>query len=81
MVIELIVRRTDGTKIPHSPIDGIRVLAAMPGHWRTHLRQAIGDIVVHVQTDQAENIGNEVKELFEDPENHEWVLVACRTLP
>lgn len=57
------------------------MLAALPGHWQTYLRQASGDIIVHVHTDEAEHISDEVEELFTDPENHEWVLVACRPLP
>ncbi|MEO3867476.1 hypothetical protein ABGB18_01455 [Nonomuraea sp. B12E4] len=81
MGLELTIRRNDGTGIPNSPIDGIRVLAALPGHWRTYLRQAIGDIIVHVHADRSEHIDNEVQELFADPANQEWVLVACRPLP
>ncbi|SDI19305.1 hypothetical protein [Nonomuraea jiangxiensis] len=81
MVLELTVRRNDGTGIPNSPIDGIRVLAALPRHWQTYLRQAGGDIVVHVHTDESERVGDEVRKLFAGPENDEWVLVACRPLP
>ncbi|MFC6081806.1 hypothetical protein [Sphaerisporangium aureirubrum] len=83
MLFELTLRRHQDGGAVHSPIDGIRILALLPGRWRKDLRQATGDIVIRVQTDEdltSTEVRAEVKAVLTNPEISHWELVACHTL-
>ncbi|MGV9779609.1 hypothetical protein, partial [Streptosporangium sp. NPDC003464] len=67
----------------NSPVDGIRILALLPEKWRKDLRQATGDVVIRVHTDErvtSAQIRAEVIEALTDPAISHWELAACQTL-
>ncbi|HEX6472297.1 MAG TPA: hypothetical protein VF069_24610 [Streptosporangiaceae bacterium] len=51
MLVELRLRRLPPPPRHDSPIDGIRVLAGLPAHWRKSLCLAGGDVIIKVRTD------------------------------
>jgi hypothetical protein len=67
----------------NSPVDGIRILALLPRRWRKDLRQATGDIVIRVQTDEEitdAQIRDQVVDILTNPEISHWELVTCQPL-
>jgi hypothetical protein len=83
MLFELRLRRHQADEPVHSPIDGIRILALLPGRWRKDLRQATGDIVIRVHVDDditPAQVRAEVGAVLANPEVSHWELVACHTL-
>ncbi|MBB6472672.1 hypothetical protein [Sphaerisporangium rubeum] len=83
MLFELTLRRTvDGGGV-QSPIDGIRILALLPPRWRKDLKQATGDIVIRVNTDEDltnSEVRAKVINVLANPEVSHWRLVSCHTL-
>ncbi|WP_433241137.1 hypothetical protein ACQPYK_35720 [Streptosporangium sp. CA-135522] len=64
-------------------MDGIRILALLPERWRKDLRQATGDVVIRVHTDEdvtSAQIRAEVVEALADPAISHWELATCHTL-
>jgi hypothetical protein len=84
MLFELTLRQTATRQSTgNSPVDGIRILALLPGRWRKDLRQATGDIVIRVYTDDTvtnAQISAEVRAILTNPEVSHWELVTCHTL-
>ncbi|MFF5207105.1 hypothetical protein [Streptosporangium sp. NPDC000396] len=83
MLVELMMRRATGERAGNSPVDGIRILALLPRRWRKDLRQATGEIVIRVHTDECmtnAQIRAEVTEILTDPAVNDWELVTCHTL-
>ncbi|MDH2424473.1 hypothetical protein [Sphaerisporangium sp. TRM90804] len=83
MLFELTLRRSKGELSINSPVDGIRILALMPGRWRKDLRQSTGDIIIRVYTDDTvtnAQIRAEVRGILTNPEVSHWELVSCNTL-
>ncbi|MCT9933208.1 hypothetical protein N5079_23645 [Planotetraspora sp. A-T 1434] len=84
MLVQLTMRQTGGRRIPHSPVDGIRIMALLPGRWHKDLTQATGDIVIRVRADDkttSAEIRAQVVEILTNPEVSHWELVTCHTLP
>ncbi|WP_207621003.1 hypothetical protein [Streptosporangium minutum] len=83
MLVELTMRRTGGEPSGNSPIDGIRILALLPEKWRKDLKQATGEIVIRVQTDEditSEQICVRVVAILTDPTVSHWKLATCHAL-
>ncbi|WP_311922062.1 hypothetical protein [Microbispora sp. H10836] len=82
MLVQLTMRRTDGQAAPGSPVDGIRVLALLPGSWHKHLEQVAGDIVIRIRAEgtTAGGVRAEVARILTSPEVSHLELVACRPL-
>ncbi|MEO3813659.1 hypothetical protein ABGB17_32080 [Sphaerisporangium sp. B11E5] len=83
MLFELTLRRTEVGATVQSPIDGIRILALLPPRWRKDLKQATGDIVIRVHTDEdltSAEVRAEVAAVLANPEVSHWRLVTCHTL-
>ncbi|GAA3841761.1 hypothetical protein GCM10022226_75330 [Sphaerisporangium flaviroseum] len=84
MLVELTMHTTPPHLSGKSPIDGIRILALLPDHWRKNLRQANGEIIIRVETDDditTTQIQETVTEVLTDPAISHWRLRACHTLP
>ncbi|MCW2880414.1 MAG: hypothetical protein JWQ95_4514 [Sphaerisporangium sp.] len=80
MLVELTMHTTPPHPSGNSPIDGIRILALLPEQWRKDLRQANGEIVIRVDTDDA-TTSAEIQEtviaaLADTAINH-WRLQTC----
>lgn len=83
MLVELTMRRTAGEPAGDSPVDGIRILALLPERWRKDLRQATGDVVIRVHTDEdvtGAQIRAEAVEALTDPAISHWELADCHVL-
>ncbi|MDP9866431.1 MULTISPECIES: hypothetical protein [Streptosporangium] len=83
MLVELTMRRSGGDPSNNSPVDGIRILALLPEKWRKDLRQATGEIVIRIHTDEettSEQICAKVIEILADPAVNHWKLATCHIL-
>ncbi|MFI9596769.1 hypothetical protein [Nonomuraea sp. NPDC052265] len=83
MLIQVTMRQVRGMPILGSPIDGIRIMALLPGHWHKDLTQAGGDIVIRMRVDEpltSAQVRAEVTQTLANPEVDRWELVACRVL-
>ncbi|WP_433496275.1 hypothetical protein ACQP1K_14855 [Sphaerimonospora sp. CA-214678] len=79
--VELTIRRASGQPVRNSPVDGIRIMALLPGGWRKDLREATGEVVIRVYAGGAltsARIRAEVLGILADPGNEHWRLVSCR---
>lgn len=71
-------------KLDNSPIDGIRILALLPGEWIKDLKQTAGDIVIRVYAGDdttSAQVRAEAARALTDPSVSHWELVACGTPP
>ncbi|MEU9889408.1 hypothetical protein AB0M95_03360 [Sphaerisporangium sp. NPDC051017] len=84
MLVELTMHSAGLGPPPNAPIDGIRILALLPGEWRKDLRQANGEIVIRVETGDditRAQIHAMVTEALSDPSVSHWRLHACEPVP
>jgi hypothetical protein len=83
MLVELKMRRKSPWMTGNSPIDGIRILALLPGEWLKDLAHATGEIVIRIHakdvTSSAE-IRAEVVRILADPTVGHWEIVSCDSL-
>lgn len=83
MLIQVTMRQVRGAPVPGSPIDGIRIMALLPGHWHKDLSRAGGDIVIRMRVTEpltGEQVRAEVARTLANPEVDRWELVACHVL-
>ncbi|RCG24020.1 hypothetical protein DQ384_33760 [Sphaerisporangium album] len=81
MLVEVTMHSAGLGPAANSPIDGIRILALLPEQWRKDLRQANGEIVIRVETDDditSAQVHAMVTEALSDPAVSHWRLRACR---
>jgi hypothetical protein len=82
MLVELTIRRVPPGRQAGSPIDGIRVLAVLPGQWRKKLQRADTDIVIRVLAagPTSAEICAEACSAITGSEAGPWELVSCQEL-
>ncbi|MFC6087188.1 hypothetical protein [Sphaerisporangium aureirubrum] len=83
MLVEAILHgATPGTPTA-SPVDGIRVLALLPSHWRTGLTTANGTITLRLDTTDDTThaeVQAALTTALADPALNHWRLGSCRSL-
>jgi hypothetical protein len=77
------MRQAAGERPVNSPVDGIRIMALLPQEWRKDLRNATGDVIIRVHTEEETTdvaIGAQVSRILAGSEVAHWELVACQVL-
>ncbi|MDX6741603.1 hypothetical protein [Actinocorallia sp. A-T 12471] len=83
MFMEVTLRRVPPDP-NNSPVDGIRILAMLPRHWRTGLRRESGDVIIEVRLDAsatARAIRREISRAIADPSVGDWEPAGSRFVP
>ncbi|GAA3804008.1 hypothetical protein GCM10022226_24760 [Sphaerisporangium flaviroseum] len=83
MLVVLTMRRIIGHPSGDSPVDGRRMLALLPRHWRKDLREGGGHIAIRIDTDDnttTAQIRAQVVATLTNPEISRWRLVSCETV-
>lgn len=84
MAARLTISRTHTPVHGNSPIDGIRILAALPAEWHKNLSHDSGDIVITIRMGrdlEMKEILDRLTPVLSDPAHRHLRLVACDTEP
>jgi hypothetical protein len=83
MLVVLTMRRIIEQPSSDSPVDGRRMLALLPRHWRKDFREGGGHIAIRIHTDEnttTAQIRAQVMATLTNPEISRWRLVTCETV-
>ena len=83
MLVQLTMRRKPPELLDSSPVEGIRILALLPEHWKKELWRATGDVVIRIRVNDgttADQIRVEAGDVLTDPAIAHWGIVACHTV-
>jgi hypothetical protein len=81
MLVAAILHRAAPGALAASPVDGIRVLALLPPHWRTGLTTANGTITLRLDTTDdttPAEVRAALTSALADPALNHWRLGSCR---
>lgn len=83
MLVVLTMRHITGQPSDASLMDGSRMLALLPRHWRKEIRQATRFAAIRIHTDEQTtpaHIRALVTAVLTNPEFSHWELLSCETL-